>query len=132
MSSIVHDLAKMIDHSLLHPTMTDTDLREGCALAIQYDTASVCIKPYAVREAAKWLAGSSVLVGTVIGFPHGNSTTEIKVAECKKACEDGAVEIDMVVNIGKVLSWRMGLCAGGNKGNQRRSTGASCHCKSDI
>jgi deoxyribose-phosphate aldolase len=104
MSSIVHDLAKMIDHSLLHPTMTDTDLREGCALAIEYDTASVCIKPYAVKEAAKWLAGSSVLVGTVIGFPHGNSTTEIKVAECKKACADGAVEIDMVVNIGKVLS----------------------------
>ncbi len=104
MSNIVHDLAKMIDHSLLHPTMTDTDLREGCALAIQYDTASVCIKPYAVKEAAQWLAGSSVLVGTVIGFPHGNSTTEIKVAECKKACEDGAVEIDMVVNIGKVLS----------------------------
>ena len=84
--------------------MTDTDLREGCALAIQYDTASVCIKPYAVREAAQWLADSSVLVGTVIGFPHGNSTTEIKVAECKKACEDGAVEIDMVVNIGKALS----------------------------
>lgn len=104
MSNIVHDLAKMIDHSLLHPTMTDTDLREGCALAIQYDTASVCIKPYAVKEAAQWLAGSSVLVGTVIGFPHGNSTTEIKVAECKKACNDGAVEIDMVVNIGKVLS----------------------------
>lgn len=104
MSNIVHDLAKMIDHSLLHPTMTDTDLQEGCTLAIQYDTASVCIKPYAVKEAVQWLAGSSVLVGTVIGFPHGNSTTEIKVAECKKACEDGAVEIDMVVNIGKVLS----------------------------
>jgi deoxyribose-phosphate aldolase len=104
MSNIVHDLAKMIDHSLLHPTMTDSDLREGCALAIRYDTASVCIKPYAVKEAAQWLAGSSVPVGTVIGFPHGNSTTEIKVAECRKACEDGAVEIDMVVNIGKVLS----------------------------
>jgi len=104
MSSLVHELAKMIDHSLLHPTMTDTDLREGCALAIAYDTASVCIKPYAVKDAAKWLAGSSVLVGTVIGFPHGNSTTEIKLAECKKACEDGAVEIDMVVNVGKVLS----------------------------
>jgi deoxyribose-phosphate aldolase len=104
MTTIVHDLAKMIDHSLLHPTMTDNDLREGCALAIEYDTASVCIKPYAVKDAAKWLSGSSVLVGTVIGFPHGNSTTEIKVAECKKACGDGAVEIDMVVNIGKVLS----------------------------
>jgi deoxyribose-phosphate aldolase len=100
---IVHELAKMIDHSLLHPTMTDKDLREGCALALQYDTASVCIKPYAVREAAEWLKGSNVLVGTVIGFPHGNSTTAIKVAECRQACLDGAVEIDMVVNIGKVL-----------------------------
>jgi deoxyribose-phosphate aldolase len=93
----------MIDHSLLHPTMTDKDLKEGCALALQYDTASVCIKPYAVREAAGWLKGSNVLVGTVIGFPHGNSTTSIKVAECRQACLDGAVEIDMVVNIGKVL-----------------------------
>jgi deoxyribose-phosphate aldolase len=104
MSDFVHALAKMIDHSLLHPTMTDRDLEEGCALAIRYDTASVCIKPYAVKQAAAWLRGSNVLVGTVIGFPHGNSTTGIKVAETRKACEDGAVEIDMVVNVGKVLS----------------------------
>lgn len=103
MPSYIHDLAKMIDHSILHPTMTDADLQEGCALALQYDTASVCVKPYAVKKAAEYLAGSSVLVGTVIGFPHGNSATEIKTAECRQACEDGAVEIDMVVNIGKVL-----------------------------
>jgi deoxyribose-phosphate aldolase len=108
MNYTVHDLAKMIDHSLLHPTMTDKDLKTGCAIAAQYDVASVCIKPYAVKDAAKWLAGSEVLVGTVIGFPHGNSTTRIKVAETVRACKEGATEIDMVVNIGKVLgkSWK--------------------------
>ncbi len=96
-------LAKMIDHSLLHPTMTDQDLREGCAVARRYDVASVCIKPYAIPLAVEELKGSDVLVGTVIGFPHGNSSTEIKVAETIRACDDGAVEIDMVVNIGRVL-----------------------------
>ncbi len=100
----VKELAKMIDHSLLHPTMTDKDLEEGCKIAKEYDAASVCIKPYAVKQAAEWLKGSDVLVGTVIGFPHGNSTVAIKVAETIQACKDGAVEIDMVVNIGKVLS----------------------------
>jgi len=99
----VKELAKMIDHSLLHPTMTDDKLRDECMVAKKYDTASVCIKPYAIKNAVEWLKGSDVLVGTVIGFPHGNSATEIKVNETKKACKDGAVEIDMVVNIGKVL-----------------------------
>lgn len=99
----VKQLAKMIDHSLLHPTMTDDELKKECMVAKKYDTASVCIKPYAIKDAVEWLKGPDVLVGTVIGFPHGNSTTEIKVSETKKACEDGAVEIDMVVNIGKVL-----------------------------
>ncbi|MDB6005730.1 MAG: deoxyribose-phosphate aldolase, partial [Prosthecobacter sp.] len=69
------DLAKMIDHSLLHPTMTDADLEAGCKLAAQYQVASVCIKPYAVKQAVGWLSGSGVLVGCVIGFPHGNSAT---------------------------------------------------------
>ncbi|NND08007.1 MAG: deoxyribose-phosphate aldolase [Saprospiraceae bacterium] len=101
--TIVHELAKMIDHSLLHPTLTDKELKEGCLLARQYNTASVCIKPYAVKNAVKWLTGSDVLVGTVIGFPHGNSRISVKVAETIQACEDGAVEIDMVVNAGKVL-----------------------------
>jgi deoxyribose-phosphate aldolase len=99
----VKEIAKMIDHSLLHPTLTDEELREGCELARHYGVASVCIKPYAVRQAAAWLEGSDVMVGTVIGFPHGNSTIEVKAFETEKACEDGAVEIDMVVNIGKVL-----------------------------
>jgi deoxyribose-phosphate aldolase len=103
MEATVYELAKMIDHSLLHPTMTDAELKAGCELAKKYDVASVCIKPYAVKEAAQWLKGSDVLVCTVIGFPHGNSTTDIKVAETVRACQDGATEIDMVVNIGKVL-----------------------------
>lgn len=102
--TLIRELAKMIDHSLLHPTMTDAELREGCELALKYDVASVCIKPYAVPGAVALLAGSDVLVGTVIGFPHGNSAMAIKVAETIQACRDGAVEIDMVVNIGKVLS----------------------------
>lgn len=102
-STLIREIAKLIDHSLLHPTLTDAELREGCELALKYDVASVCIKPYAVRMATELLAGSDVLVGTVIGFPHGNSTTSIKVAETGQACQDGAVEIDMVVNIGKVL-----------------------------
>lgn len=100
----VRELAKLIDHSLLHPTLTDDQLKTGCELAMKYQTASVCIKPYAVPQAAEWLKDSDVLVGTVIGFPHGNSAIEIKMAETIQACQDGAVEIDMVVNVGKVLS----------------------------
>jgi len=100
----VSKLSKMIDHSLLHPTMTDKDLESGCAVAKAYNTASVCIKPYAIKEAKQWLKGSDVLVCTVIGFPHGNSTTEVKIFETEQACLNGAHEIDMVVNIGKVLS----------------------------
>ena len=99
----VSDLAKMIDHSLLHPTMTEKDLTDGCRLAASYQVASVCIKPYAVPLALRLLAGSGVAVGTVIGFPHGSATTGIKVAETLEACALGATEIDMVVNIGQVL-----------------------------
>jgi deoxyribose-phosphate aldolase len=98
------ELAKMIDHSLLHPTMTDAELEAGCRLAAQYNVASVCIKPYAVKQAVEWLRGSDVKVGAVIGFPHGNSCTESKRYETELACRDGAVEIDMVINIGKALS----------------------------
>lgn len=97
-------LAKMIDHSLLHPTMTDQELEEGCKLAAKYGVASVCIKPYAVRRAVELLKESGVLVGAVIGFPHGNSVTESKRYEAEIACKDGALEIDMVINIGKALS----------------------------
>ena len=93
----------MIDHSLLHPTMTDEDLRTGCELAKAYNVATVCVKPYTVKEAAGLLKGSDVLVCAVIGFPHGNSAITVKVFETETACNDGAMEIDMVVNIGKVL-----------------------------
>jgi deoxyribose-phosphate aldolase len=98
------ELAKMIDHSLLHPTLTDQELEAGCKLAVDYDVVSVCIKPYFVRRAAELLEGTTVKVGAVIGFPHGNSTTESKRYETELACRDGAVEIDMVINIGKALS----------------------------
>jgi len=101
--SKVKELAKMIDHSILHPTFTDEDLQRECKVAVEYDVASVCVKPYAVKKAVQYLKGSDVLVGCVIGFPHGNSSTEVKVFETEKAIEEGAVEIDMVVNIGKVL-----------------------------
>ena len=97
------DIARMIDHSLLQPTLTDADMEKGCLLAREYGVASVCIKPYAVPMAVRLLAGSGVAVGTVIGFPHGSHTMAIKVAEAKAAMADGATELDMVVNIGKVL-----------------------------
>lgn len=98
------ELAKTIDHSLLHPTMTDAELEAGCRLAARYGVASVCIKPYAVAQAVRWLRGSDVKVGAVIGFPHGNSATAVKRFETATACRDGALEIDMVANLGKALS----------------------------
>lgn len=105
MSSLpILELGKLIDHALLHPTLTDAELRNGCQQALTYQVASVCIKPYAVALASELLAGSDVRVGTVIGFPHGSQAIPLKVAETLQACRDGAVEVDMVVNIGKVLS----------------------------
>jgi deoxyribose-phosphate aldolase len=98
------ELAGMLDHSLLHPTLTDAELDEGCRLAARYQVASVCIKPYAVRRAAELLRGTGVRVGCVVGFPHGSSATEVKRYETELACRDGAVEIDMVLNLGKALS----------------------------
>lgn len=100
----VQELAKMIDHSILHPTFTDDDLKKQCEIAGKFNVASVCVKPYAVRLAKEWLKGSEVEVGCVIGFPHGNSSIEVKVFETEMACKDGATEIDMVINIGKALA----------------------------
>ncbi|KAJ5293998.1 hypothetical protein N7508_008819 [Penicillium antarcticum] len=96
-------LAKMIDHSLLHPTMTDEDIRAGLKIAKDYNVATACVKPYLVPLAKQELDGTDVKVCPVIGFPHGNSTTEIKVLEATAAAQAGGQEIDMVVNIGKVL-----------------------------
>jgi deoxyribose-phosphate aldolase len=99
----VSELAKMIDHSILNPVMTDADLIRECEIAKKYNVASVCVKPYAVKQAVKLLKGSEVEVGCVIGFPHGNSSTAVKIYETELACNDGATEIDMVINIGKAL-----------------------------
>jgi deoxyribose-phosphate aldolase len=98
------DIAKMIDHSLLNPTLTATDMEAGCRLALDYDTASVCILPYYLRRAAEILRGSDVRASTTIGFPHGGHTTAIKVAEARQALADGCQELDMVSNISAVLS----------------------------
>jgi deoxyribose-phosphate aldolase len=97
-------VAKRIDHSLLVPTLTDEELVDGCWVAARYQAASVCIKPYAVPIAAAILKGSGVAVGTTVGFPHGANRTSVKVAEAAQAIDDGAVELDMVVNLGKVLA----------------------------
>ena len=99
----VRELAKRIDHSLLHPTMTDAQIVEGCRLARKYDVATACVKPYAIELARQILAGSGVGVCPVIGFPHGNSSTAIKVAEAEAAARDGGSEIDAVINVGKAL-----------------------------
>ncbi|WP_200859511.1 deoxyribose-phosphate aldolase [Ruminiclostridium papyrosolvens] len=98
------EIAKMIDHSLLRPELNESDVRQGCRLAKEYSTASVCVKPCDVEIAKEELEGSDVLVTTVIGFPHGSSKTSVKVQEAVEAINDGAVELDMVLNIGRLLS----------------------------
>ncbi|MGE5608316.1 MAG: deoxyribose-phosphate aldolase [Bacillota bacterium] len=98
------DIAKMIDHSLLNPTITVPELEQGIQLARQYDVASVCIMPFYLRRCADLLRGSTVKASTTIGFPHGGHTTAIKVAEARQALDDGGEELDMVVNISQVLS----------------------------
>ena len=98
------DIAKMIDHSLLNPTLTASDLESGCRLALDYDVASVCILPYYLKRCAELLKGSRVNASTTIGFPHGGNTTAVKVAEARQALADGGQELDMVVNISAVLS----------------------------
>jgi deoxyribose-phosphate aldolase len=97
-------LAKTIDHSLLKPEMTEAEVIAGCELARAYHVASVCVKPCHVALAARLLKGSDVAVGTVVGFPHGSSTTAVKAAEARQALADGAVELDMVINIGELRS----------------------------
>lgn len=100
----LEQLAKVIDHSLLRPELTDQDVIAGCELAKKYHVASVCVKPADVQLAVSLLKDTDVEVGTVIGFPHGNSVTAIKVAEAKHALADGATELDMVINIGAMRS----------------------------
>jgi len=101
---LTYDLiAKRIDHSLLQPTLTEEELESGCGVAAAYGVASVCIKPFAVPLASRLLRGTGVEVGTTIGFPHGGHATSVKLYESNRAIEDGATELDMVVNIGQVL-----------------------------
>ena len=100
------DIAKMIDHSLLRPELDDAFIEDGCRLAAEYDVASVCCRPADVARAAAMLRGTDVRVGATVGFPHGNHTTEIKVAEARRALADGATELDMVLQIGALKSGR--------------------------
>jgi len=98
------EIAAMIDHSLLKPEMTKQDVIDGCLLAKELGCATVCVKPCDVAVAAEVLKGSNVLVGTVIGFPHGHHLTEVKLLEAEYAIKQGCRELDMVINIGRFLS----------------------------
>ncbi|GIF16769.1 deoxyribose-phosphate aldolase [Actinoplanes teichomyceticus] len=104
MEFTVSQIARMIDHSILQPQFTSEDVREGCAVAAKYHVASVCVRPSDVPLAVELLHGTDVQVGTVIGFPHGATSTEVKVVETEQAVARGATEIDMVINIGWLRS----------------------------
>jgi len=104
MNYTCHDIAQMIDHSLLRPELTIQDVRKGCEIAKKYSVATVCCAPADVVLVKKLLEGSDVKTTTVIGFPHGYNKTETKVFEAEQAIKDGAVELDMVLNIGRLLS----------------------------
>ena len=101
-------IAKMIDHSLLNPSLTTSELEDGCLLAVRYDVASVCILPYTLARCAEILADSTVKASTTIGFPHGGHSTATKLTEVQQALEDGGQELDAVINISKARSgdWR--------------------------
>lgn len=101
------DIAKMIDHSLLKPEMDTEAVRKGCEIAKQYDAASVCMKPTDLPIGRLALMGTDVKLSTVIGFPHGSNRTDVKVFEAERAMDDGAVELDMVLNIGRLISGQL-------------------------
>jgi deoxyribose-phosphate aldolase len=98
------EISKMIDHSLLKPVLTDEEIKEGCLIAKEYDVASVCVRPSDVKLAYEILKNSNVIVTTVIGFPHGTNTVHVKFEETKEAISNGASELDVVLNIGKMKS----------------------------
>lgn len=100
----VHEIAKMIDHTLLHPALTDKEIKAGCDVAKKYNVAAVTVKPYIIREVAECLQGTDIKVASVVGFPHGSSSPEIKMLEAQQCIKDGATEIEIVINIGRVLS----------------------------
>ena len=103
MSVTPQDIAKMLDHSTLQPNLTQEDIRKGCEIALQYHTASVCARPADIPLVAKLLQGSDTKVCTVIGFPHGNHKPEVKLAEAESALNDGCHELDMVLNVGRLI-----------------------------
>jgi len=98
------EIAKMLDHSTLQPTLTEKDIIAGCELALRHDVATVCARPGDMPTVARLLRGSSVLPCTVIGFPHGSNHTSVKIFESERALDDGCRELDMVLNIGRLLS----------------------------
>jgi deoxyribose-phosphate aldolase len=98
------EIAKMIDHSLLNPKLTTAELEQGCRLAVQYQVASVCVMPFFADSCSRILQGTGVFSGTTVGFPHGGHTTSVKLFEAGEALKGGCTELDMVVNISKVLS----------------------------
>lgn len=104
MDYTLRDIAKMIDHALLNPTLTADQLEQGIQIALRYDVASVCILPFYLKRCAQLLEGHSVRASTTIGFPHGGHTTAAKVEEAKQALADGGRELDVVVNINQILS----------------------------
>jgi len=104
MSITPHDIAKMLDHSTLQPYLTQEDVRKGCEVALKYDTASVCARPGDVKLITSMLKGSNVRICTVIGFPHGNHLPEIKLAEARLALDEGCEELDMVINVGRLIA----------------------------
>ncbi|MBN2325924.1 MAG: deoxyribose-phosphate aldolase, partial [Candidatus Omnitrophica bacterium] len=104
MNFTYEDIAKMIDHSLLNPALTASELEAGCRLALEYDAASVCIMPYYLKRCREILQGSTVKASTTIGFPHGGHATGVKLAEAEQALLDGGQELDMVINISQALS----------------------------
>ena len=103
MSITLRDIAKTLDHSTLQPFLTEDDIRKGCDIALQYDTATVCARPGDMPLVVKLLSGSDVKPCTVIGFPHGTHHTAVKVFEAERALDDGCRELDMVLNIGRLL-----------------------------
>jgi deoxyribose-phosphate aldolase len=117
-------IAKMIDHSLLNPIMTDEDIVNGCKLADEYQVATVCVRPSDVKLAAEVLKDSTVKVTTVIGFPHGTTTTMVKLAEAQEAIENGCEELDVVVNIGKMKSGNTDYVK-----NELKAVNAVCHAR---
>jgi deoxyribose-phosphate aldolase len=110
--NLYESVAKMIDHSLLNPALTVEELEDGCRLALRYDVASVCILPYYAARCAQLLAGSTVRTSTTIGFPHGGHRTAVKLAEAEYALQDGAAELDTVINISKARSGDWDYVAG--------------------